>query len=187
MPASTISSAPCTSILHSAGRAIGPPKRRSNRRSGTRSTHASWPHFLEQRRFLEIGTDLERRLTVVIAQSDGVKLATQAARQASHVGKRFPRRIDQVIEGVRKGAIERESAVGNPDIEDGGRRKSVMLQHAHRARPGRQARQLRKRRRQRPQPVLEMRRKPLAGTHRLARVAVRHRHSSIGLWSKAEW
>ena len=83
-----------------------------------------------------------------------------------------------MIEGAWKGTIERKSAVADADVEDGRRRKPVMLENAHRARPGRQARQLGKRRRKRAQPVLEMRGKPPAGVYELARIAECHHHPS---------
>ena len=92
-----------------------------------------------------------------------------------------------MIEGVRKGAIERKGAVGNADIEDGGRREAVVLQHPHRARPGRQARQLGKRRHDGAQPVLEMRGKAPACARRLTRIAVRHRNPSIGIGRGPGW
>src|SRR3990167_3689086 len=112
-------------------------------RDSVDAAHLPLPDFLEQGRFLDVGADFEHCLSIVITESDGVNFTAQSARQFLHIGERLPRWIDQMVECAWERPVEREGAVADADVEDGGRRKAATLKHCHRAWPRGQAREIR--------------------------------------------
>src|SRR5260370_1203978 len=72
---------------------------------------------LQQGRALDVRADLDHRLALAVAQRQGMDLTAQQARELAHVVQRFASRIDQVIVGVGKCAVELVGAVAPPHVQ----------------------------------------------------------------------